>query len=205
MSMRDTPARVRQAVSEGDGARGTVRAAVAAVLAPLFALLQPVVNPVRDALTPPESTQDRWESFNEWRHERPFAGGVLLLVGGLVVGWVPLQFAGEIMLIGSSLTTSIGLLFASLMVVNAGFVLAYPQFSRPLGIIGIVLSLLSLFGALGGLFVGLILGLVGGNLCLAWEQPASAQTDDDDAEPPAADTNRISDATSSLRTAISND
>lgn len=205
--VRSTADNVRSTADDARSAVSDVRSVVwAAILTALAPVLRPVGAAYRSAAraTAPYTApvRTRYASFNEWRHGRPFAGGVLLFLAGLVVGWVPIQFAAELMLIGGSFTV-IGMLFASLLVVNAGFVLAYPQYSRQLGIVGVVLSLLSIFGALGGLGVGLTLGLIGGNLCVAWERPDDAA--DDDPDPPAEDERRISDATATLRTAISND
>jgi hypothetical protein len=50
-----------------------------------------------------------------------------------------------------------------LVLIGAGAVIAYV----PLRFEGL-LSVLSIFGALGGLVVGLVLGLLGGNICIAW-------------------------------------
>lgn len=234
MSMSDTTAKVRRTLSDrsgdiaeaaepvrstaddvraaADDVRAAVRDARAAVWAAILAVLAPVLRPAgaaygsaaRTAAPYTAPVRTRYAAFTEWRSERPFAGGVLLFLAGLVVGWVPIQFAAELMLVGGEFTV-VGLLFASMLVVTAGFVLAYPQYSRQLGVVGVVLSLLSIFGALGGLGVGLMLGLVGGNLCVAWERPDHRSVAADDPDPPAEDERRIADATATLRTAISND
>lgn len=111
------------------------------------------------------------DRFNEWRRGRPFLGGVLLLLSGVVIAYVPLQFATELLLVGGSFTF-IGLLFAVLVSLAGAFALMRPEFSRELGIFGIAMSILSIFGALGGLVVGMAIGIVGGNLCVAWQPPA---------------------------------
>lgn len=113
--------------------------------------------------------------FDEWRHGRPFLGGLLLLLSGLVIAYVPMQFATELLLVGGSFTF-IGLLFATLVSLTGVFVLMRPEFSRELGILGVTMSILSIFGALGGLVVGMLVGIVGGNLCIAWDAPADEES-----------------------------
>lgn len=115
------------------------------------------------------------ERFAEWRRSRPFAGGVLLMVSGLLIAYVPLHFATELLLIGGAFTF-IGLLFAVLVFLTGVFALYRPEFSTMIGVIGIAMSILSIFGALGGLVVGMLLGIVGGNLCVAWTDEADVET-----------------------------
>lgn len=120
------------------------------------------------------TVDDRRERFAEWRRARPFWGGVLLMLAGLVIGWVPAQFAGELMLIGGTFTV-IGMVFAAFVFLSGAFALYRPDLATILGISGIALAILSLLGALGGLFVGMLLGIVGGNLCVAWEPPEGTE------------------------------
>lgn len=121
---------------------------------------------------------DRLRRFQTWRSERPFWGGVLLCLAGIVIGWVPAQFLGELMFIGGTFTV-IGMVFAALVFLSGVFVLYRPELSTVLGVTGIALSILSLFGALGGLLVGMIVGIVGGNLCIAWKPPEEGVDDQD--------------------------
>lgn len=125
------------------------------------------------------------ESFSRWRRKRPFPGAVLLLLGGLITAWVPIQLASDLMLVGR-MVTGVGLLWSALMLTAGVFALKFPEQSNKIGIIGVVVSILSLFGALGGLLVGMVLGIVGGNLCYGWH------LDDDLAEEVHADNSRFS-------------
>jgi hypothetical protein len=113
---------------------------------------------------------DRMETFNEWREPRPFWGGALLMLAGLVIGYVPIQFATELAVVGGAFTV-IGLVFAVMVFLTGAFALARPGMSTIFGVIGIALSILSIIGALGGLFVGMLIGIAGGNLCVAWQNP----------------------------------
>jgi hypothetical protein len=123
----------------------------------------------RDWVRSPRAT------FREWREPRPLGGAVLLLLGGAMIAYVPAQFASELLFIGGTFTV-IGLVFA----VAVGFcgiaALAKPRFSTVFGTLGIVFSTLSLFGALGGLLVGMVVGTAGGILCYAWEPPEGYET-----------------------------
>jgi MFS family permease len=116
----------------------------------------------------------RVRRFDAWRRDRPFLGGVLLLLSGLLIAYVPLQFATELLLVGGSLTF-IGLLFAVLVFLSGVFALMRPEFSREIGIFGVAMAVLSIFGALGGLVVGMLIGVLGGNLCIAWQSPPDEQ------------------------------
>lgn len=105
-----------------------------------------------------------------WRAERPVLGGVLLMIAGLIVGYVPIQFTFELILIGGAFT-AIGLVFAVLIFLTGVFALLRPDLSTILGIAGVAFSILSVVGALGGLLVGLLIGIVGSNLLIAWQPP----------------------------------
>ncbi|MFB6178745.1 MAG: DUF6114 domain-containing protein [Halorientalis sp.] len=115
--------------------------------------------------------------FRRWRRPRPILGGGLLILGGLIIGYVPVQFTSELMFIGGAFTI-IGMMFAVLVIFCGLSSLAKPELSSIFGVIGIALSTLSLFGALGGLFVGMIVGTIGGILCYAWEPPAGYEYDE---------------------------
>lgn len=123
---------------------------------------------------------DRLARFNEWRADRPFWGGFLLMLGGLLIGWVPLEPALNLAVIGEP-TPIIGLLWAVIVFLSGAFALSRPDQSRVFGIAGIAASVLSLFGALGGLFVGMLLGIFGGCLCVAWMNPESQSDTDTEA------------------------
>lgn len=109
----------------------------------------------------------RADRFNEWREDRPFWGGALLMFAGLLTAWAPMQFSLELALIGSWWTV-IGLIFALGMFLSGAFALSRPDLATYFGVAGIAFSILSLIGALGGYIIGLFIGVFGGNLCLAW-------------------------------------
>ncbi|WP_336000914.1 DUF6114 domain-containing protein [Halorientalis halophila] len=114
--------------------------------------------------------------FDRWQRPRPLLGGALLVLGSLLIGWVPIQFAAELLFIGGAFTV-IGLFFASLVAFCGLAAVAKPEFASIFGVFGIAFATLSLVGALGGLFVGMIIATAGGVLCYAWDPPAEADVD----------------------------
>ncbi|WP_306061731.1 DUF6114 domain-containing protein [Natronococcus wangiae] len=116
------------------------------------------------------SPGSRRERFNDWRLQRPFLGGILLCLAGILITWVPMQILPDIIFIGGEMTgfLAIGAMFGVFVFVTGVFALYRPKYSDMIGVVGVVLSVLSLFGSLGGLLVGMLFGILGGNLCIAW-------------------------------------
>jgi len=54
------------------------------------------------------------------------------------------------------------------VIISAVMLIQRPQEHSTWGILIVIFSVLSIFGAMGGLDVGLILGLIGGVLALTW-------------------------------------
>lgn len=84
------------------------------------------------------------------------------------MGYVAISYGKDLILVGSS-TAYLGLVSSSLVFLIGVFALTKPEFSTIIGKVGVALSIISLMGTLGGLFIGMILGLIGSNLCIAWE------------------------------------
>lgn len=113
------------------------------------------------------------EAFTRWRRRRPFAGGFLLCLGGLLVAVLPWAFSRWLLFAAGSFV-GVGALFGALTLCCGLAVLAAPEYASLLGGLGVLLSTLSLLGALGGVLVGTLLGSLGGLLCYAWEAPAES-------------------------------
>lgn len=111
---------------------------------------------------------DRRQRFGDWRAGRPFLGGVLLLLASALMAYVAISYAKDLILVGSS-TAFLGLVSASFVFLTGVFALTKPEFSTMIGYVGGALSIISLMGTLGGLFIGMFLGLIGANLCIAWK------------------------------------
>ncbi len=116
--------------------------------------------------------------FANWRRDRPFWGGFTLTLAGLVIGIIPLDLALKFALIPTSFAF-VGLVFAVFVVLCGVFATVQPQFASFFGAAGILLSVASLFGALGGFGVGTILGITGGSLCVAWVHPEEIEDEED--------------------------
>ena len=102
----------------------------------------------------------------------PVAGPLVVALAGVVIATVPLQFGGVVALVGADGAPAVGLAIGSALVLVGVAAHLRPSFTTELGAVAIVLSLASVFGALGGLVVGLLLGVVGGSLCVAWKPTA---------------------------------
>ncbi|SDW78759.1 hypothetical protein SAMN05444487_10699 [Marininema mesophilum] len=98
---------------------------------------------------------------------RPKAGLILLMFAGLLTLYVPAQLYWLAFVPGNFAFT--GILFGGLLLACGVIGWLMPRYVRLLGVFGILLSILSLIGALGGLLIGMIAGITGGSLCIAWE------------------------------------
>jgi len=116
------------------------------------------------------TARERWVAFDEWRRQRPFWGGTLLILAGLLTAYLPAAYDEFVLFAAGSFTGSALLLGGSLVVCGL-LVLAVPSLSSVLGGLGILLVTVSLFGALGGFVVGSVLGGIGGILAFAWTAP----------------------------------
>ncbi|MEN5073558.1 DUF6114 domain-containing protein [Isoptericola cucumis] len=106
--------------------------------------------------------------FAAWRRERPFAGGVLAVLSGLV-----LYFSGRLELDSFEIQLGIEGMQSTLLpvaLVALGVLLVVqPQFRVFYGIITLAISVYSLLGVnLGGFGIGMVLGVVGGILAVSW-------------------------------------
>lgn len=105
--------------------------------------------------------------FSQWKKGRPFWGALLSFFSGLIILWVPIQLSIIAFVPGSF--AFIGLLFGGLIVTLGLLAFIYPNASTIFGVFIILLSILSVIGALGGFLIGTLLGIVGGALCIGWQ------------------------------------
>ncbi len=114
--------------------------------------------------------------------DKPTAAMALSLIGGLFVifGGAALAFAGS--LIGSFNFTGaasasntvltlgiVGVIMGIIMVVGGFMMYSKPTSHKTWGVIVLVLSIISWVTALGGFFIGFLLGLIGGILALTFK------------------------------------
>ncbi len=108
-----------------------------------------------------------WRGFRIWRRSRPFWGGLLCILGGTIIVYGPATVWRFLLVSGGVVWA--GLLTGAIIVLM-GLVLWFAPGQRTLaGLLAVVLSVASLVSAnLGGYFIGMLLGIVGGALGLAW-------------------------------------
>jgi uncharacterized protein DUF6114 len=121
----------------------------------------------------------RRERWRAWRRSRPFWGGLLLILSGLELFAIPLS--GDLMHGAVKLVIYIGIagvfgVLIGALLVAAGLAIWLNQAHKTFyGVAGIVLGIVSFPASnLGGLFVGMLLAIIGGSIAFAWTpiQPA---------------------------------
>jgi hypothetical protein len=113
------------------------------------------------------STYSKRKRFKNWRARRPFWGGLLCMLSGLIILWVPAQLYEVAAAPGSMIV--VGLLLGGLTLLMGVLSYIMPKLTTLLGILAIFSSILSIMGALGGFLIGTILGIIGGSFCIAWK------------------------------------
>jgi uncharacterized protein DUF6114 len=131
------------------------------------------MDPPRAQRRPASLTRLRsgWAAFRQWRLRRPFWGSILMLLASLLMLAGPLTLLSSAFLPGSAVPMA--LLVGSLMLVMALAQLLAPAHALITGLIGIVLSIVSLItGSFGGFGIGVIIGILGSAQGVAWEANA---------------------------------
>jgi hypothetical protein len=137
-----------------------------------------------------------WSRFTAWRRRRPFVGGVLTVLAG-----IEMFFSGQLDI--GKIHVQVGIeglqatIIPIILVVLGILAMSMPVHRVFYGIISLVVSVYSLIGVnLGGFFIGMLLGSVGGILIVSW-MPKKAATAHTHAarEDAAADTDASAGAT----------
>lgn len=109
-----------------------------------------------------------WSEFVAWRQSRPFIGGVLTVLSG-----VEMFFSGQLDV--GKIHVQVGIeglqatIIPVLLVLLGILAVMMPVHRIFYGVISLVVSVYSLIGVnLGGFFIGMLLGAVGGILIVAW-------------------------------------
>lgn len=150
----------------------------------------------------PANARETRKSFGQWRKERPFGAGLLMILGGIVI-LTPAYLSFEVSNIQIQVSTISGVstLLIGILLITCGVMTWSKGDSRILtGITAMILALVALpTSNLGGFLLGTLLALLGGAWALSWSpdaQPAkeslndkpdgesfeSARSDDDDEE-----------------------
>jgi hypothetical protein len=98
-------------------------------------------------------------------------GGIFVLIGGLLVIVVRTFIFGSMGIIGRivGIYGLLGVIWGILIIVSAFMLNSKPEQHMTWSILVLVFSLLSWFGAAGGLLIGFLLGLAGGILGIVWK------------------------------------
>jgi hypothetical protein len=127
-----------------------------------------------------------WRSFREWRRCRPFWGGLLLLLSGLELLAIPLSSVLTRGLIKLVIYIGIGgvagVIIGALLMACGVLVWFQPAHRAFYSIAGVLLAVASFIATnLGGFFVGMLIGVVGGSVSFAWT-PISGEPECDQAD-----------------------
>jgi len=106
-------------------------------------------------------------------HSKPVTAAVLSLLSGVFILGIGLTLLSLSMIPGS--LSYLGLLEGMIICTLALLLLVYPRLSVILGAFIIILSVISIFGAFGGLIIGTLLGMLGGTLAVAWKGPVEIE------------------------------
>jgi VIT1/CCC1 family predicted Fe2+/Mn2+ transporter len=124
-----------------------------------------------------DSTHSKRKKFKNWRAKRPFTGGILCILSGIIILWVPAQLYEVAAAPGSMIV--VGLLLGGLTLLMGVLSFIMPKLSTLLGTIAILTASLSIMGALGGFLIGTILGIIGGSFCIAWKPEYNSKRADE--------------------------
>ncbi|MCQ4080447.1 DUF6114 domain-containing protein [Streptomyces sp. RB6PN25] len=116
-------------------------------------------------------------SFRSWRDQRPFWAGLLTLLGGLPIMYLPYAnlTLGQLT-IRMATTAGSGSLIIGVLLVVLGITMWFQSAARFFaGVAAILLALVSLVVSnFGGFLVGFLLALIGGGLSIAWAPGTTA-------------------------------
>lgn len=127
--------------------------------------------------------------FRAWRGSRPFWAGLLTILGGVPIAYLPYAHLklGQLT-VRMATTAGAGSLIIGVLLVTLGLTMWFHHIVRVFaGVATILLALVSIpVSNLGGFMVGFLLSLVGGALSIAWApgEPGRSR----DGEPEAAPT-----------------
>lgn len=106
-------------------------------------------------------------TFRAFRRTRPFWGGLWLLVGGWLV--LRLSMVDTQVVVSGGLTGTGGWLTGGGMILCGLAAWGAPSQRYVIGVVGVMLAVTSLVVSnLGGFFVGMAVGMLGGAMTLAW-------------------------------------
>ncbi|MFB7514113.1 DUF6114 domain-containing protein [Streptomyces sp. NPDC056144] len=123
--------------------------------------------------------------FKVWRQTRPFWAGLLTMLGGVPIAYLPY---GDLRLGNATLamqtTAGAGALIIGVLLITLGFTMWFQPIVRVFaGIATIILGLVSIpVSNFGGLVIGFLLSLIGGGMSVAWAPAPPVEETPDDAD-----------------------
>lgn len=145
------------------------------------------------AETPASREVPQENRFKVWRQTRPFWAGLLTMIGGVPIAYLPY---GDMrlgnMTLAMQTTAGAGALIIGVLLITLGLTMWFQPIVRVFaGVATIVLALVSIpVSNFGGLVIGFLFSLIGGAMSAAWapappvEETADAEHD---GEPEASD------------------
>lgn len=128
--------------------------------------------------------------FRNWRRTRPFWGGLLVALGGVVILLAPL--APLPLIITQGIAGVSGYLVGLLLIAIGVLSWIQPPQRMFFGVVAILLSLASFVTSnFGGFLLGMLLGLIGGSMLFAWmpeREPRGRRAADGPAGPDSPET-----------------
>ncbi|MCK7627664.1 DUF6114 domain-containing protein [Streptomyces sp. RS10V-4] len=126
------------------------------------------------------------QAFRQWRGQRPFWGGLLTLLAGVPIMYLPYaNLTVGSLTVRMATTAGAGSLIIGVLLVVLGLTMWFQPASRVFaGVAAILLSLVSLVVSnIGGFVVGFLLGLIGGALGISWAAGEPVRAADGAEEP----------------------
>ncbi|MBV9447979.1 MAG: hypothetical protein JO345_19010 [Streptosporangiaceae bacterium] len=123
----------------------------------------------------------RREALRQWRRTRPFWGGFLLLLAGIELLLIPLSgllIHGAVKLVVYiGIGGVFGVLLGVLLIACGLLLWLNPAHRTFYAIAGVLLAVLSFIASnLGGFFIGMLLGIIGGSMGFGWTPSADQPT-----------------------------
>ncbi|WP_432123211.1 DUF6114 domain-containing protein [Streptomyces sp. S1] len=112
-------------------------------------------------------------AFRHWRRTRPFWAAVWTGIGGFVIFFLPMAPLGKILQVG--IGGIAGMAGGVVLMAMALLILLLPSQRHTAGVLAVIAGVASFpLSNLGGLFVGMVLSVLGGSMAFAWlpEKPA---------------------------------
>jgi len=124
--------------------------------------------------------RDARQAFRTWRRSRPFWGGLLLILAGVEMIAIPLLSVVAHNSVKVVIYIGIGGIFGVLiggLLVTCGLLIWFHPVQRVFyAITGVLLAVASFVATnLGGFFIGMLLGVIGGSLSFGWTPGAGRE------------------------------